>query len=93
MSEHPVLTRSLHPVDVFAIIPLHQEPVFSGTYTGHGRPIWLLDPLDMIPFIFELSTLDAESDGVVCLHLICLLLTPFSYPLLSHLCRSQFYLP
>ncbi|KAI9461553.1 IucC family-domain-containing protein [Lactarius psammicola] len=64
MSEHPVLTRSLHPVDVFAIIPLHQEPTFSGTYTSHGRPIWHLDPLDMVPSIFELSTRDAGSDGV-----------------------------
>jgi hypothetical protein len=54
--EHPVLTRSLRPADIFAIIPLHQEPVFSSTSTGHGRPIWLLDPLDMIPSVFELST-------------------------------------
>ncbi|KAH9068482.1 hypothetical protein EDB83DRAFT_2222676 [Lactarius deliciosus] len=63
-SEHPVLTRPLHPADVFAIIPLHQEPIFSDeTYTRHGRPIWLLDPLDMIPFIFELSTRAPGSDG------------------------------
>ncbi|KAH9063923.1 hypothetical protein EDB87DRAFT_1701063 [Lactarius vividus] len=65
MSEHPVLTRSLHPADVFAIIPLHQEPIFSEeTYTRHGRKIWLLDPLDMIPFIFELSTRGPGSDDV-----------------------------
>ena len=65
--EHHVLTRSIHPEDVFAIIPLHQEPIFSETFTGHGRPIWLLDPLDMVPFVFEISTRDAGSDGVVCL--------------------------
>lgn len=76
MSEHHVLTRPLQPVDVFAIVPLHQEPIFSGTYSRHGHPIWLLDPLDMVPLIFEISTRNAGSDGVVCLRLICLLLTP-----------------
>jgi hypothetical protein len=93
MGERHVLTRSLHPADVFAIIPLHQEPIFSGTFTRHGRPIWLLDPLDMVPYIFEISTRDAGSDGVVCLRPICLLLTPIPHLLLSHLCRRQFYLP
>jgi hypothetical protein len=58
--EHPILTQPLRPADVFAILPLHQEPVCSGTPTRHGRPIWLLDPLDMIPSIFELSTREAE---------------------------------
>jgi hypothetical protein len=77
MSEHHVLTRPLQPVDVFAIIPLHQEPIFSGTLSEHGRPIWLLDPLDMVPFIFEISTRDAGSSGVVCLRLIYISLTPF----------------
>jgi hypothetical protein len=59
MEEHPP-TASLCPADVFAILPLHQEPVCSGTPTRHGKPIWLLDPLDMIPSIFELSTREAE---------------------------------
>ena len=59
MGEHLTLTRSLRPADVFAILPLHQEPVCSGTLSGHGRPIWLLDPLDMIPSIFELATREA----------------------------------
>jgi len=58
--EHPIPTQSLCPADVFAILPLHQEPVCSGTPTRHGRPVWLLDPLDMIPSIFELSTQEAE---------------------------------
>lgn len=64
MSEHHVLTRPLQPADVFAIVPLNQEPIFSGTYGTHGRPIWLLDPLDMVPLIFEISTRDAGSSGV-----------------------------
>src|SRR5260221_12495420 len=53
VGEHTILTRALRPEDIFAIIPLHQEPVFSGPLTKHGRPIWLLDPLDMVPSIFE----------------------------------------
>jgi hypothetical protein len=68
IGEHPVLTRSLRPADVFAILPLHQEPVFSGNLTNYGRPIWLLDPLDMIPSIFELSTRRVGLDNCVCLH-------------------------
>ncbi|KAH9998791.1 IucC family-domain-containing protein [Russula compacta] len=61
MGEHPILARSLRPADIFAILPLHQEPVFSGSLTKHGRQIWLLDPLDMIPSIFELSKREAGS--------------------------------
>ncbi|KAH9003054.1 IucC family-domain-containing protein [Lactarius hatsudake] len=80
-SEHPVLTRSLYPADVFAIIPLHQEPIFSEeTYTGHGRPIWLLDPLDIIPFIFELSNRGPGSDGI----------KPILSSLVSHLMEPAF---
>ncbi len=59
IEEHPTSAGSLCPADVFAIIPLHQEPVCSGTPTRHVKPIWLLDPLDMIPSIFELSTREA----------------------------------
>ena len=66
MGENPILTRSLRPADVFAILPLHQEPVYSGTLSTHGRPIWLLDPLDMIPSIFELSTREAGLVKYVC---------------------------
>ena len=70
MGEHPVLTRTLRPADVFAILPLHQEPIFSGTLTRHGRPIWLLDPLDMVPSIFELSSREAGPVECVWFHLI-----------------------
>ncbi|KAH9177423.1 hypothetical protein EDB89DRAFT_2218461 [Lactarius sanguifluus] len=85
MSEHPILTRSLHPADVFAIIPLHQEPIFSEeTFTRLGRPIWLLDPLDMIPFIFELSTRGPGSDDVPSLQ------KPILSSLVSHLGEPAF---
>ena len=56
MGENHILPRALRSEDIFALLPLHQEPVFSGAITGHGRPVWLLDPLDMIPSIFELSS-------------------------------------
>jgi hypothetical protein len=70
MGERPVLTRSLRPADVFAILPLHQEPIFSGPLTRHGRPIWLLDPLDMVPSIFELSTREIGPVEYVWFHLL-----------------------
>ena len=56
MDENHILPRALRSEDIFALLPLHQEPVFSGPITGHGRPVWLLDPLDMVPSIFELSS-------------------------------------
>jgi hypothetical protein len=65
IGEHPVFTRALRPADVFAILPLHQEPVYSGDFTNYGRQIWLLDPLDMVPSIFELSTQQVGLDNCV----------------------------
>ena len=65
MGELPVLTRPLRPADIFAILPLHHEPIFSGPFTKHGRKVWLLDPLDMIPSIFELSTKEFGPDECV----------------------------
>lgn len=70
MGENHILPRALRPEDIFAILPLHQEPVFSGAITRHGRPVWLLDPLDMIPSIFELSSKEVGLlEGVWC-HLL-----------------------
>jgi hypothetical protein len=70
MDEDPNLTRGLRPEDIFAIVPLHQEPVFSGPLTKHGRPIWLLDPLDMVPSIFELSSKEVGLVEYVWFHLL-----------------------
>ena len=56
MGENHILPRALRSEDIFALLPLHQEPVFSGAITRHGWPVWLLDPLDMVPSIFELSS-------------------------------------
>ncbi|KAG5652766.1 hypothetical protein H0H81_003704 [Sphagnurus paluster] len=49
----------LRSSDIFAIVPLRQPPVFipvDSTHNyEHGRPVGLVDPLDMLPNIFELS--------------------------------------
>ncbi|RDB25517.1 hypothetical protein Hypma_006471 [Hypsizygus marmoreus] len=56
ISEKPIITRALRPSDIFAIVPLRHPPVFSGTSLhNHGRPVGLVDPLDMVPEVFELS--------------------------------------
>ena len=91
MEEHPIPTGSLCPADVFAIIPLHQEPVCFGTPTRHGTPIWLLDPLDMIPSVFELSTREDDLAKYVCfIRLDCSLEYLLIYD--SLLSRRAFYL-
>ncbi|EAU85374.2 hypothetical protein CC1G_07068 [Coprinopsis cinerea okayama7 len=44
--------------DIFAIVPLHHAPVAQRRYSSTQResPIGLVDPLDMIPRIYELRT-------------------------------------
>ncbi|KAF8599149.1 hypothetical protein BDV93DRAFT_592260 [Ceratobasidium sp. AG-I] len=59
-SEEPFIGHLLRPSDVFAIVPLRHAPVFA-PYDGncdehkHGRPVGLVDPLDMVPEVYELS--------------------------------------
>ncbi|KAF8207121.1 IucC family-domain-containing protein [Mycena galopus ATCC 62051] len=56
LSEQPVITRTLRPNDIFAIVPLRNPPVFKkAAPTKHGRLVGLLDPLDMIPEIYVLA--------------------------------------
>ncbi|TFK40140.1 IucC family-domain-containing protein [Crucibulum laeve] len=56
ISEQPVLNRALRSNDIFAVVPLHHPPVFDGTSVyQHGRPVGLVDPLDMLPTIYELE--------------------------------------
>ncbi|KAF8071692.1 IucC family-domain-containing protein [Lyophyllum atratum] len=56
ISEKPIISRSLRPSDIFAIVALRHPPVFSDTAAyKHGRPVGLVDPLDMLPEIYELS--------------------------------------
>lgn len=56
MSEKPLIDRALRSNDIFALVPLLHPPVFSGvSVSKHGRPVGLVDPLDMFPEIYELA--------------------------------------
>ncbi|KAF8896586.1 IucC family-domain-containing protein [Infundibulicybe gibba] len=56
MSETPVINRSLCSNDIFAIVPLRHPPVLRGaSIHKHGQPVGLIDPLDMLPVIYELA--------------------------------------
>ncbi|KAG5642424.1 hypothetical protein DXG03_002798 [Asterophora parasitica] len=66
ISERPIISRSLRPNDIFAIVPLRHAPVFYPVTTEtpdykHGQPVGLVDPLDMRPEVFELSETTADS--------------------------------
>jgi len=42
--------------DIFIIVPLHHEPVYKdGLHGGSGRSVGLVDPLDMLPFVYQLA--------------------------------------
>ncbi|KIK67840.1 hypothetical protein GYMLUDRAFT_238041 [Collybiopsis luxurians FD-317 M1] len=58
ISEKPLITRDLVASDIYAIVPLYREPVLKGEnlLQRHGSPIALVDPLDMFPEIYELTT-------------------------------------
>ncbi|KAL0573574.1 hypothetical protein V5O48_008388 [Marasmius crinis-equi] len=62
ISEQPVIVRALKADDVFAIVPLHSIPVLkTGPSHRHGHPIGLVDPLDMLPEIYELDNATAQN--------------------------------
>ena len=47
--------RIIKADDLFALVLLHHPPVFlNGVETSAGRRIGLVDPLDMLPEIYEL---------------------------------------
>lgn len=57
--------RSYQASDILAVLPLRHVPVFKHDGTDpRGREIGLLDPLDMIPLVFEI-TADADSSSDV----------------------------
>lgn len=63
ISEEPIISRVLHADDVFAIVPLHHPPVLrEGSNDEHGRLVGLLDPLDMLPEVFDLIEPTSVSD-------------------------------
>ena len=60
--------RSLYKsTDILAVIPLRGIPIFKDDLADHeGKFIGLLDPLDMIPLIFEIDGGEGQigEDGV-----------------------------
>ena len=55
-SESLLYLKAFGANDILAIVPLHHPPVFKpdgDTSELLGRAIGLLDPLDMIPVVFE----------------------------------------
>jgi hypothetical protein len=64
MSEKLIIDRTLRFDDIFVLVPLLHSPVFSGASVfKHGRPVGLVDPLDMFPEIYELT--QTMSDAAV----------------------------
>lgn len=61
VSETPVLNRTLGPADVLVLVPLRSSPVLWGDAVQmHGQKVALVDPLDMLPHIYELSESAAD---------------------------------
>lgn len=64
----PAEVSLLHADSILAIVPLHHPPIFKADGVDFlGKEIGLLDPLDMIPMIFETggqSTSDGNSSDV-----------------------------
>jgi hypothetical protein len=66
ISENITTGRVLRPSDIFALVPLLHPPVFSGVSASkHGRPVGLVDPLDMFPEIYEFSQISSDAAGGV----------------------------
>jgi len=54
ISEDASIYRAFRSDDIFAIIALHHPPVTRDEEThGHGQLVGLVDPLDMLPFVYE----------------------------------------
>jgi len=55
----------LHADNIFIIVPLCHMPVFGrGTIADTGRPIELVDPLDMLPFVYQVENQESEEEWV-----------------------------
>ena len=74
--ELPVINRALRSKDIFALVPLRHPPIYhrSSAYQHqHGHLVHLVDPLDMYPAVFELSTSSSmlrQKVGVPILNLV-----------------------
>ncbi len=63
-SNDNICSAILSPDDIFAIVPLQHEPIFKDNI-NRGR-IGLVDPLDMLPFVYRLIKMEAEAERWVC---------------------------
>ncbi|CAA7267094.1 unnamed protein product [Cyclocybe aegerita] len=58
VSEKPILRRALRSEDIFVMVPLHHLPTFKDhrvSKQDHGQLVGLVDPLDMLPYVYELK--------------------------------------
>lgn len=54
ISEDASIYRAFWSDDIFVIVALHHPPVTQDEEThGHGQLVGLVDPLDMLPYVYE----------------------------------------
>ncbi|KAK2460987.1 hypothetical protein APHAL10511_007457 [Amanita phalloides] len=55
LASEQIVDGTLYASDIFAVVPVHHPPVLLKTPPSkHGRSVGLLDPLDMLPEVYEL---------------------------------------
>ncbi|TFK75106.1 hypothetical protein BDN72DRAFT_558264 [Pluteus cervinus] len=60
LSEQTSISRALRSRDIFVVVPLRNAPVFKDTAVyPHGRSVGLVDPLDMLPVVYEATNRSA----------------------------------
>ncbi|KAF9484378.1 hypothetical protein BDN70DRAFT_903720 [Pholiota conissans] len=70
ISENINAYRAFRSEDIFVMIPLHHSPVFKEYQARkHGQLIGLVDPLDMMPIVYEICKGD-QQDHAVCPNLL-----------------------
>jgi len=54
----------LHTDNIFIIVPLCHTPVLGRGIIADIRPIELVDPLDMLPFVYQVENQESEEEWV-----------------------------
>ncbi|TFY82941.1 hypothetical protein EWM64_g1072 [Hericium alpestre] len=57
-------SRPLRREDIFAIVPVHGKPVLKGDASERGTQVWMLDPLDMLPSIYDAQEFSLGASGL-----------------------------
>jgi len=70
MYEPPVINRALRSQEIFALVPLRHPPIYHRSSADQHRLVDLVDPLDMYPAVFELSTSSSISGQQVCVPIL-----------------------